>query len=297
VGLPLAVLGIREEEGPLDDQLARLDGDLLLLALRQEGGPLGLGALDGEGRAAAIEAQALGRVSPTPPEPREATAADAALARPLFESFLREAQAAVESTPLAGWLRDPSVAERLPSAREAAMLLPDGRYRMVRMTLDLGAGGRQGLFLLLARLPEPPRQLGPPGEEPEATVATQALRSQARVEAVLHRLRLPLSAAEALEPGQLLPLPGVTVASVRLEAGGVPLGPARLGQVAGMRAVRIETPLAPELADLAGLGAPPAPLLPEPAWPLPPDGEVPGWSLPQSEEAPDWGPPETVPMG
>jgi flagellar motor switch protein FliM len=124
-----------------------------------------------------------------------------------------------------------------------------------------------------------------------ATVAPEALRAQALVEAILHRLSLPLSEASALEPGQLLPLPGVTVASVRLEAGGVPLGPARLGQVAGMRAVRIETPLAPQLADLPPLGAPAASLLPEAA-------RIAGHAAPlENEEAPARGPLGQVPRG
>lgn len=60
-------------------------------------------------------------------------------------------------------------------------------------------------------------------------------------------------------------MPGVTVASVRIEGGGQDLGPARLGQVAGMRAIRLEAPLSPQLEDLPALGEPPeaVPLLQE----------------------------------
>jgi flagellar motor switch protein FliM len=138
------------------------------------------------------------------------------------------------------------------------MLLPDGPYRIVRLTLDLGAGGRQGLAVLMVRLP-PPRVPAPTEERPPATVAGQVLLSQAPLTAVLYRLRLPLEEAEALQIGQVLPLAGVTVASVRVEAGGQDLGPARLGQVAGMRAIRIEQPVAPSLGAIPSPAKPAGP--------------------------------------
>ncbi len=129
------------------------------------------------------------------------------------------------------------------------MALPEGRYRALRMTLDLGAGGRQGLLLLMLRLPEPPAAAVPAGEE--ATLAPRVLEAEAPLRAVLHRFPLPLAEAEGWQPGQVVPLPGVSVGSVRIEApAGERIGTARLGQVAGRRAIRIETPLAPPLEEI-----------------------------------------------
>jgi flagellar motor switch protein FliM len=243
---------VAEEEGTLDDLLSRFETGLLYLALAEGDEPVGVVALDPEARAAAIEMQALGRVSPILPEPRPVTVADAALARPLLAAILREIEEALIDTALDGWLRGPRLTQRLPATREATMLLPDGRYRAVRLTLDLGAGGRQGLLLVMVRLP----QEKPPAPEPEGpvvTVAAQAMGAQAALEAVLHRLRLPWEAAEAFEIGQVIPLPGVTVASVQIQGGGQDLGPARLGQVAGMRAIRIEAPPSLDLEDMPPL--------------------------------------------
>ena len=41
------------------------------------------------------------------------TSADAALARPLLETFLREAQAALDGSPLGDWLRSATLGERV----------------------------------------------------------------------------------------------------------------------------------------------------------------------------------------
>lgn len=249
IGLPLAVLGVAEEEGLLDDLLSRLEEGLLLLSLSEGDAVVGFVALDAEARAAAVEIQTLGRVSSTSPDDRAITAADIALARPLLSAVVMEVGVALAGTVLSDWVRAPAPAGRLSGAREAAVLLPDGRYRVVRLTLDLGAGGRQGLLLLQIRLPSPEPEADAP-KTPEATVATQVMAAHAPIEAVLHRLRISLAEAESLELGQVIALPGVTVASVRIEASGRDLGPARLGQVAGMRAIRFEAPLAPRLDDI-----------------------------------------------
>lgn len=292
VALPVSVLGIREEEGPLDELLGRLEDGLLILSLHQGEEPAGFVALDFEARSAAIEVQALGSISASSPEHRLPTTADAALARPLLSAFLREAEEAMEDTPLAGWLSAPRLGNRLPGAPEAALLLSDGPYRVVRLTLDLGAGGRQGLLVLMNRLPAPVRPVQPAA--PETTVAGQALGASIPVMAILHRLTLSFSDVEALQEGQVLPLPGVTVSSVRLESGGLPLGPARLGQVAGMRAVRTELPLDPQLGDLPASGVA-APDLPLPTLSPPLTGPT-SWSPSQDQEAPAWGPREVTPM-
>lgn len=65
----------------------------------------------------------------------------------------------------------------------------------------------------------------------------------ARMDAVLHRLVLPLSAAERLQPGDLIPLPVEALDSVELLAGdGAGVAGGRLGQINGMRAVRLAWP-------------------------------------------------------
>jgi flagellar motor switch protein FliM len=253
MGLALGVVGVTEEEGPLDEILARLESGLMLRSLAGAEGPLGFIGLDAEARAAVSEAQALGRPSAQPADPRPFTAADAALAEPLLAAFLAEVGQATAGTALDGWVGDARLDGRLAGAREAGLLLPDGACRVVRLTLDLGAGGRQGLLVLMLRLLAPAAPAEPPAESPgwDGLLTAQVMRAPAPLRAVLHRARLTIEAAEGLRVGQVVPLPGVTVASVRIEGpDGTDLGPARLGQVAGMRAVRLEAPLAPRLSDM-----------------------------------------------
>lgn len=225
----------------------------MLRALSGAEGPLGLIGLDAETRAAVVEAQALGRPLDQVADPRPFTAADAALAEPLLSTFLAEVAESTTGTAYEGWIGDARLDMRLPGAREAGLLLADRSYRVVRLTLDLGVGGRQGLLVLMLRLLPPAPPVTAPAEPSswEDLLSAQVLAAQAPIRAVLQRVRLTIEAAEALRPGQVVPLPGVTVASVRLEGpDGSDLGPARLGQVAGMRAVRLEAPLAPQLDDM-----------------------------------------------
>ena len=59
----------------------------------------------------------------------------------------------------------------------------------------------------------------------------------ASLDALLHRFKMHIGAAQSLEVGQVLPLPGCTVNSVRLLApDGKVVAQAKLGQVGGMRA-------------------------------------------------------------
>jgi flagellar motor switch protein FliM len=248
-GLPLSVLGIAEEEGPLDALLATLPDEALLLRTDRAGAPSGLLALDPEARSAVIEARILGAPAPRSADPRAPTATDAALCMPFAAAFLIESGGALAGSPLEGWIAGAAPAGRFASLREAEGALPDGPCRVLRLTLDLGGEGRQGLLALLLRSPAPVRAAE--AAAPGATLAPRVLEAEVPLTAILHRVTLPLHAVEGWQPGQILPLPGVSTATVRVEAaGGVAVGAARLGQLGGRRAIRLEAAVAPALSDL-----------------------------------------------
>ena len=73
----------------------------------------------------------------------------------------------------------------------------------------------------------------------------------ATLDAVLYTMKLSLKQIDNLSAGQILPLYGATVGSVRLFAPDSTLvGTARLGQSGGMRAVRIEPPPDADMRDI-----------------------------------------------
>lgn len=255
VGLQVTVLGVGDETADLPGLLARLGDDWLLLRLdgADPTAPPGLVAVDQGLVAAVIERQMRGRLSAAAPETRALTAADAALVEPLAATFLDEILREAGGTGLDAWVGGRSTGGRLPGLRAVELALPDGGYRVVGLSADLGAGDRVGQVLLA--LPDADRAArtddsGRRAAAWSAALQDSVLAAPAAVEAVLHRMRLPLRAVQSFEIGQKIVLPGVRVSSVRLEtADGRLVGRGRLGQVGGMRAVRIEPEPAIDLVE------------------------------------------------
>lgn len=250
-GLALSVLGIGEEEGSLDTLLPLLPEGALLLRVDRGGAAGGLIALDGEARSALLEARLLGSALPRSSPPRPPTATDALLCIPFATAFLAELGTALADGPLESWIAGAVSGGHFASLREVEGTLPEGPCRLLRLTLDLGGEGRQGLLALLLTAPPAPQRAD--HAAPGASLAPRVLEAEVTLSAVLHRLTLPLCEVEGWEPGQVLLLPGVSTASVRVEGvGGVALGTARLGQMGGRRAIRIEGALAADPSAVPG---------------------------------------------
>lgn len=258
VGLHLYALGIRQDVAPLDTLLGSLEDDLMLLALAGSAGQAGFLGLDLQARAAFVEIQTLGRVSSTVAPARRPTAADRALADPFVAAFLHELVTETSGTTLDGWVSDHRTEGYFPAAREVGLGLPDGDYRVVRMTLDLGAGGRQGLLVLCLPMPQPlvPLESIAPTQDWSAALAGNVLAARTEVRAILHRMRVPLRMAERFQLEQMVALPGVSVGNMRVEtADGALVGLARLGQMGGMRAVRLADPGMQDMQDALPLSS------------------------------------------
>lgn len=250
LGIELAVLSVQEAAGPGDALIADLSGgdtgdqagDCLLLLMRDGQGRSGLCALDPAFLAAVIEAQMTGRVGTAPIAARRPTATDAAIVSGLVDAICAAFDDAVsENTLLPPW-RGARFAAFLPDTRAALMTLPDGPLHRVRIVADLGAGARQGrLFLMM-----------PPAQSAADRAAQGARRSlgqdlrpvvvegRVTLEAVLHRLRLPLARIGSLAPGDLIPVPTGALGAISIEGSdGRRVAAARLGQLDGRKAVRM----------------------------------------------------------
>jgi flagellar motor switch protein FliM len=239
MGLELAVSRFEERSLDLHEELSVEEGALLLLLVEDGGSPAGLAVLDPSLLVGLIEMQTTGRVSSGRRDPRRPTAVDAALARHALDGWL---SGVADARGEARWLTGASV----PDLRTALLKLEEGRWTETRVDLDLCSGKRSGRLQLFR--PVPVAAVTHPAE-PEGLQAV-LLPVETRLEAVLCRVRIPLGTVVSLSPGELVPLQGVSLRSIRLEA---PVGrlvaQVHLGQSRGYRAVRILRDGAPDVTS------------------------------------------------
>lgn len=250
VGLDLAVPVLRDDRRSLAELLDLVPERALLAVLEGPGNGLGLLVMSPELTASVIESQTIGRVIAGPVLPRRPTRTDAAMSAGLIDGALAALEAALATAPDLTWTAGFRYASFLEDARPLDLLLDDIPYRVLICDLDIAAGARQGRLLLAlpaeGRGPKP-APAPAPGETPATAQAWQAALSGAvlgadvTVEAVITRIRLPLSQAMALEPGMILPLPDARLDRIALQGpGGQPLGTGRLGQNRGSRALKMD---------------------------------------------------------
>ncbi len=246
-GMKLTVGSVGEQALPLDITLEEFNDDLLLLALTRNGAVCGVLACDAGLVSATIEVMTTGKISAMPAGRDRVTRTEGTLVQPLLRSILDELEVTTTRTALDGWTRLVGLGARFETCRAASFALNDQTYRLLRLSLDCGMPERQGVLLLALPL--------------QTTVNTQAqqimqadpvadwhdrfqaavMAAPARLDAVLHRMKISLSTLTELQVGQYLPLQGCTVGMVRLVDANVrTVARGRLGQLAGQIAVRIQ---------------------------------------------------------
>ncbi len=262
-------LGLLIEAGPVTEgraaplEIAERLPDMPFLALLEgPGGGAGLLALDIPALSALVEVQTTGRVAPAPPATRRPTRTDAAMVADFVDRVLAEFEAALIAEPEAArWASGWRYQMHLPDPRPLPVVLDDAGHRLFAADLALDGGVRRGRMLLA--LPAVGRAAAPPPADAEvaarlvaeAEAWSEALEAavggaEARLDAILATLRLPLAVLSALGPGDRIVLPMATLGAVRLVGpGGVAVGGGRLGQAAGCRAVRIAAADGPTLPE------------------------------------------------
>lgn len=258
IGLVLTVEKVSEEAQSLDDLLASLADDMVLLWLDKQGEHAGILALDKDLSSAIVEIRTTSRIREAGAPDRRASAADVALAQPLFAGLFNELNATTSGTVLEGWIDQISAGDRVASVRAASLALPEDRYRHMTVEVDLGVGGRKGVMrLALPNRNDTPRDpvVGLVTTDWAQEMEDTVMEAPAMLEAILHRAHFPLSLLADLKVGQELPLRGCKVSSVKLEAlDGTFIGRGRIGQMGGNIAVRLETPEAIPMLDLGADG-------------------------------------------
>ncbi|MDZ7709889.1 MAG: FliM/FliN family flagellar motor C-terminal domain-containing protein [Roseovarius sp.] len=252
--LPLVVATVEQRRVEAGEVEAALGTEGLFLLLDGAAGARAAMRLDPGLLAALVEVQTTGHIREGNARARTPTRTDAAMVAPLVDALLAGFDEGMGESGANHAPRGFHFGDRMEDARALSLLLVAPEFEVFRLTVDLGPGLRTGrLDLLLPPAPPPARASGPAARtgarrgraggagtpEPE-DLASVALAAPVVLDAVLARIRLPLSEAMALEVGQRLGLPVQSLRGVRLlGAGGHMAAEGRLGRRDGWRAVRL----------------------------------------------------------
>lgn len=256
--MPLSVPDSSESRVSLSDLPDVLEDRALLAILDGPGESQGLIALSPPVLAGVIEMQTMGRLGVGAVLPRKPTRTDAAMVAEFVDRVLSEAEALLTDRADMTWAGGFRYGSWLEDPRPLGLILEDTSYRLFLMSLDMGlAGTRRGTIVLA--LPAE-RRIAPRRDEATADRGTSAAReaevmaardwaarieqavtrSEVRIDAVLHRIRLPLGEVMTLAPGMVMEIPMDALERLSIEgADGRAVARGRLGQATGQRAVRL----------------------------------------------------------
>jgi flagellar motor switch protein FliM len=253
--LPVAVTEAVEVRASLADLPERLVERALLAVRVGPGGGLALVALSPEVLTTLIEMQTTKRIGAAEVAPRRPTRTDAAMSVRFIDRVMEELGLLLAADPAIVWAGGFRYGSFLDDPRPLCLLLEDTVYRVLRLTLDLGAeGARRGTLLFAVpaegrgTMPQPAAGAAAAGAEAAAPgpadwagrMERAVLGARAGIDAVLDRVSLPLSAVMAFAPGTVLPITAGALAGVRIEGQGRRLlATGRLGQCQGNLALRL----------------------------------------------------------
>ncbi len=246
--LALGAIGIVVERRGKDDTAELLDDDALMALLDGPGGRVGAAVVDPILAGGLIQQQTMARVSAPVGDPRRMTATDAAMVAPLLEEVLKRAAEAVDAPEDCAALQGYSFGALAEEGRIVDMALEAHDYQVIRLTLDMAKGARQGdLTLILPLGTGPGTGLPVEDEETEADGTTESqmtdvvMHLEAELVMELSRLQFSLSEVSELKEGDVLHLPPGTFPKTRIiTRTGKVLGIGTLGQVDGVRALRLD---------------------------------------------------------
>ena len=235
-------------------ELLDMQQDCALLAVLE--GPkdgLGLMAISPTVLAAMTEMQTIGRVHTGMQAARRPTRTDAAMVLGFVDSALIGLEGALTEEADLVWAGGFRYASFLDDPRPLSLLLEDMTYRVMIAELSIEDGVRTGQILMA--LPCEGRGSRPSFAAhavPEAALgrafasdlAAQIEAANCVLDAVIHRIKQPVSAILALQVGDILQLGFASVDRIGFEGlNGQRLAEGRLGQNRGMRAVRLIPPV------------------------------------------------------
>ncbi len=252
LGLELDARSMVETRASLAELPELIEDMSLLLMIEGPRDAMGLISVPGSTLSAILEIQTMGKIGRTTPPPRKPTRMDAAMTVELIDAILAGIDAGLAGTQDAVWATGFRYASCLDDTRPIGLLMEDVSYRVWTMQLGIGAKATRegGLLWIVPEEGRAQRSLPveqktdpvaapPPDPEWARRMERAVMGTQTTLEAILHRVSLPLSVVMGLRPGMDIPLPDNALSHLHLEADGRAVATVKLGQVRGMRAVRL----------------------------------------------------------
>lgn len=251
--MAMAAIGVRVEQRRGDALGDLFDDASLLMSLD---GPLGSRAaavFDAALVGGLIQQQTMGKVMPElDGAVRRMTTTDAAICAPFLDTLLQRAALLPETEDERALLQGYRFGSRPDDARLLHMTLEAAEYQVVYITVDIAGGQRQGQIVLcmpsIVQIAEKTRGTGGDARTGDGVLPRRkkwlnetVLGLHIDLNIALARLSMPLNAVSALAVGDTLNL-GVTAfdKSRVLTMDGCNVGRGTLGQIGGVRALRVE---------------------------------------------------------
>ncbi len=246
--LPLATLGATQETVELEDCAAAFIDDHLLILLDGPDGLRGAAMIDPALVGGLIQQQTMVKVHPIQDGVnRPMTGTDAALVAPLINAVLERAADLPETDEERAVLAGFQFGAQAADVRLLMLALEARSFHIIRMTVDMAKGVRQGELVLclpvreLSDMPEEAESDPTKPARPPRLLAETVMSLPAELRVSLTQITLPIRQASGLKVGQSLDLGHVSfdTAQVRTREGRV-VATGVLGQTDGMRAVRLK---------------------------------------------------------
>ena len=239
---------------PAAQVASEIAGDRLILRLLRDGATVGICALDPVLVAGLLDVRTKGEIGAVLSEKREFTLTDSLLVAPFVRGLVAQIAGFEGDNALSSAALGLTVGGACPAGQAVALALGEGQLHHMDISVSLPLAGCEGQIAIAfkdvhreTRVDDGARQ-----GQWRAALAQNVMSSAAHLQVILTRLRLPLSTVQGLAAGDVLPLVGVRTTGIRVETpDGTLVVQARLGQSGGLRAVRVEAPVAVQMQDLA----------------------------------------------
>ncbi len=238
--------------------LAELSGHLAeqgaVFQLLREGRPVGLLQCDLAMTDAIISFLTTGQPSGNGGEARDITDTDRFITRPFAQSCIAALVQDLAKTPLHDVGAGISIGPPVVNLKDLPLIFKDTSFLAFQHLINLSQDSGEGKVCVVLPNIEPvidaPNALKS-SEDWEQNITYAVDHAPASLNVVLHRFPMTIGDIDNLTVGTVMPIFGVTAASVKLEtAGGYHVANARLGQSTGLRAVRIEPTLPMHISEL-----------------------------------------------